>query len=376
MSSKDKAGNFLDTSRWVIDNQINMKALVLCGGRGTRLRPLTWAMPKQLVPVANRPILGYVLDDIARAGIKEIGVVISPETGRAIKEFVRDGGDWNAEVEYIMQDEPLGLAHAVKVSQRFLGEEPFVMYLGDNLLQDGVQEGIARFISGNADALIMVKEVENPSRFGVVVLENGRVVRLVEKPKEPPSNLALVGVYIFSSKIHKVIESLPFSARGELEITDAIQGLVDTGAEVMPLVLEGWWLDTGKKDDLLYANETVLASYCYNRVEGKLEDSEIHGAVMVEAGARVKGSVIFGPTVLGENSRIEGSVIGPFVSIGARAEVKDAKIKHSVILEGCFISGVRTIVHSLVGREVRITGNDEQERSLRLVLAELSEVEL
>jgi glucose-1-phosphate thymidylyltransferase len=353
-----------------------MKALVLCGGRGTRLRPLTYTLPKQLVPVANRPILGYVLDHLARAGIREIGVVISPETGPAIRGFVGDGSKWRARVEYIMQEQPLGLAHAVKVSQQFLEGEPFVMYLGDNLLQDGIGAGLNRFQAAGADALIMLKEVSDPRQFGVAVLEGDRVVRLVEKPQVPPSNLALVGVYIFSPRIHQAIAGLSFSGRGELEITDAIQRLADAGGKVVPVVLSGWWLDTGKKDDLLNANEVVLATYCENQVAGRVNNTTIHGPVTVGTGAQVNDSELLGPVNIGERVRIEGSVIGPFVSIGAGSVIENARIEHSVILERCEIYGVRTVVQSLIGREVRLKGKGEVQQQLRLLLSDSSEVEL
>jgi len=353
-----------------------MKALVLCGGKGTRLRPLTYTMPKQLVPVANRPILGYVLDHLADAGIKELGVVVSPETGRAIQDFVGTGAAWAAQVEYIMQEEPLGLAHAVKVSRGFLGNEPFVMYLGDNLLQDGIKDGLARFESDNADALIMLKEVGNPQQFGVAVLEKERVVQLIEKPAEPPSNLALVGVYIFSARIHEAIEQLSFSARGELEITDAIQGLIDSGARVVPVELKGWWLDTGKKDDLLAANQVVLSDYCEHHLAGEVENSAVREPVTVGPDTSVRNSVISGPVVIGEKCRIENSVVGPFVSIGAESEIYDSRIEFSVVMERCRICGVRSVVHSLLGREVRIRRRGNMTGGMRLLLSDSSEVEL
>jgi glucose-1-phosphate thymidylyltransferase len=371
-----RAGYFLDSGEQKADNQTGMKGLVLCGGRGTRLRPLTYTLPKQLVPVANRPILGYVLDHLSAAGVREIGVVISPETGAAVREFVGSGSRWGAQVEYIMQAEPLGLAHAVQVSQGFLGDEPFVMYLGDNLVQDPLQAGLEQFRTGKADALIMLKEVDDPRRFGVAVLKDGQVVRLVEKPVVPPSNLALVGVYIFSARIHQAIEGLSFSARGELEITDAIQGLADAGGRVVPVVLRGWWLDTGKKDDLLNANQVVLATFCENRIEGRVEDSAVYGPVMVGPGAEVKGSELFGPVSIGERVRIEGSVIGPFVSVGAESVIVDAWIEHSVVMERCMISGVRRVVQSLMGREVRLKGKGGMRQELRLLLSDSSEVEL
>lgn len=353
-----------------------MRALVLCGGRGTRLRPLTWTIPKQLVPVANRPILSYVLEHLMVAGLEEVGIVVSPETGAQIQEFVGDGRCWKFRVTYIRQEEPLGLAHAVKVSRDFLGEEPFVMYLGDNLLQDGLDEGLRLFRHSGADAVIMLKEVADPRRFGVAELKNGAVVRLVEKPAEPPSSLALVGVYIFSPAIHRAIEQLKFSARGELEITEAIQGLIEQGRRVLPIVLAGWWLDTGKKDDLLAANRRVLESFGQEEISGTVDNCRITGPVRIEAGARVSNCELSGPVVIGAGCRIDHSRIGPFVSVSAGCEISGSEIEHSVILERCVISGVRRMSESLLGREVRVRASGQSGGSLKLLLSDSSEVEL
>lgn len=354
-----------------------MKGLVLCGGRGTRLRPLTYTIAKQLIPVANRPILSYVFDHLAVANIREVGVIISPETGPAVQEFLGDGARWNAKVSYIVQKEPLGLAHAVKIARDFLGDEPFVMYLGDNLLQDGIVSALKRFTDENVDALIMLKPVQNPSAFGVAVLsEQGEVVRLVEKPKIPPSNLALVGVYLFSPKIHPVIETLRPSWRNELEITDAIQTLIEKGARVKPVIVDGWWLDTGKKDDLLDANHIVLKTYCTRDIAGVVDHSEVVDNVSVAPDARIVNSKILGPTVIGAGALIEGSTVGPYASIGAECTIRNSRIEGSVVLEKSTIIGVNRITRSLIGRQVKVQANPKKEHDLRLLLSDSSEVEL
>ena len=258
-----------------------MKALVLSGGKGTRLRPITHTMAKQLVPVANEPILGYVFQHLMEAGIKEVGVVVAPETQADVKSFLKNGGRWGLRIQYILQDQPLGLAHAVKTAQPFLGSSPFVMYLGDNLLAEGIKDYQEQFLKEKLDAFLFLKEVENPRAFGVAVLnKKGHITRLIEKPEKPPSNLALVGVYFFSPKIHQAIARIKPSARGELEITDAIQELMNMKGQVKGHILEGWWLDTGKKDDFLAANTTVLDDYIKRDICGKCDTgSQIIGRV-------------------------------------------------------------------------------------------------
>jgi len=353
-----------------------MKALVLCGGRGTRLRPLTYSLPKQLLPIANRPILAYVFDHLYAAKIKEVGVIVSPESHPAIKEFLGDGTVWDTRIQYLLQEEPLGLAHAVKVARQFLGDDPFVMYLGDNLLQDGVLPLLNLFQSERVDALIMLKRVANPTAFGVAVLDSqGRVGRLIEKPRDPPSDLALVGVYLFSPRIHQVIDTLKPSWRGELEITDAIQELIESGARVKPVIADGWWLDTGKKDDLLSANHIVLETYCLRQLAGTLKDSPVEGNVNIAATATVTSSRITGPGVIGEGVKIENSWLGPFVSIGDGCVIKNSRVEHSVILKNSVVENVFHISQSLIGREVRVRGNPDTHPNLRLLLSDFSEVE-
>lgn len=354
-----------------------MKGLVLSGGKGTRLRPLTFTIAKQLIPVANKPILSYVLNHLKEAQIKESVVVIAPETGEEVKSFLKDGGKWDLRVSYVWQDKPLGLAHAVKTAQPYLEDEPFVMYLGDNLLEEGIREGLEIFQTQKADAVIFLKEVPDPRAFGVVVLdEKGKVKQLIEKPKEPPSNLALVGVYIFSSRIHKAIAKIKPSWRGELEITDAIQELLNMGGKIYPKIVHGWWLDTGKKDDLLEANCIVLDTYAQREILGEVEDSTITGRVQVEQGAKIVHSKIRGPAAVGEGAVIEDSFIGPFSSIGQNCRIISSSLEHSVILEGSVIENVERIEDSIIGRQAKIKGNSKNRHAVRLMLSDLSEVEL
>ncbi|MEM2546143.1 MAG: glucose-1-phosphate thymidylyltransferase [Candidatus Bathyarchaeia archaeon] len=353
-----------------------MKALVLSGGRGTRLRPLTFTTAKQLIPVANKPILGYVLDHVAQTGIRDVGVIIAPETGEDVKNYVKDGRAWNIHVTYILQ-EPLGLAHAVKTARDFLGEESFIMCLGDNLIGKGFNTLIEKFESESLDALILLKEVEDPTRFGVAVLdEKNNVVRLVEKPRTPPSNLALVGVYLFSSKIHKAIERIKPSWRGELEITDAIQEMVNMGCRVSAEKLETWWLDTGKKDDILYANAKILDEYIKKQeINGETINAKIEGRVTVQKNAKIINSTVRGPAIIGQNCHIENSFIGPYTSIGDGATIMESIIEYSVILENATIKGVDRLEESLIGRNAKIIKN-QKHKTLKLNIGDYSEVEI
>jgi glucose-1-phosphate thymidylyltransferase len=353
-----------------------LKGLVLSGGRGTRLRPLTHTAAKQLVPVGNRPILFHVLDNLKNAGVEEVGIIISPETGNAVREAVGDGKSWGMRVEYILQCDPLGLAHAVKVAQPYLGSDAFVMYLGDNLIGSGIRDYRERFERSGAQASILLKAVENPSSFGIAEVDDQqRVVRLVEKPKEPKSNLALVGIYFFQPVIHEAISRIVPSARGELEITDAIQGLLDAGGEVLSERVEAWWLDTGKKDDLLTANTVVLDEWVTRRIEGEIDSrSQVAGRVQLGIGSRVVNSTIRGPVVIGENVTVENSFVGPFTSIGSNCRIVSSVLEHCVLLENARIEHVDRLEDSLIGKNSAVIKDLNARQAYRLMIGDDSEV--
>ena len=352
-----------------------MKALVLSGGKGTRLRPLTFTLAKQLIPVANRPILGYVLDQVAETKIKDVGLIIAPDTGHSVREYVKDGSEWGFDVTYILQ-EPLGLSHAVKVASSFLGEDDFIMCLGDNLLGTGVVNLVKNYKQEGLDALILLKEVEDPTRFGVAVLDGkGNVVKLIEKPKEPPSNLAIVGTYLFSKKIHLAIERIKPSWRGELEITDAIQEMINMGLKVKAEILKAWWLDTGKKDDILSANAIILDEYIKRDIKGIIDSSIIEGRVRIDKGARITNSTIRGPCAIGKGALIEKSFIGPYTSVGSNSQIIDSTVEYCVILESALIKDVPRLEESLVGRSAKVT-RISNKGALKLHVGDYSEVEV
>jgi glucose-1-phosphate thymidylyltransferase len=355
-----------------------MKALVLSGGKGTRLRPITHTMAKQLVPVANEPILGYVFQHLKEAGIKEVGVVVAPETQEDVRRFLKKGERWGLKIHYIPQNQPLGLAHAVKTAQPFLGDSPFVMYLGDNLLAEGIKDYQEQFLEEKLDAFLFLKEVENPKAFGVAVLnKKGHITRLIEKPENPPSNLALVGVYFFSPMIHQAIARIKPSARGELEITDAIQELMNMKGLVKGHKLEGWWLDTGKKDDFLAANTTVLDDYVKRDICGKCDaKSQIVGRVRLGKKAKVIGSIIRGPVVIGEGAEIIHSFIGPYTTIGPYSRVIHSVIEHSVLMNHCQVENIARLEDSLIGREARVVQGDNHSKALRLMIGDNAIVEV
>jgi glucose-1-phosphate thymidylyltransferase len=352
-----------------------MKALVLSGGKGTRLRPLTFTLAKQLIPLANKPVLGYVLDQVADAGINQIGIIIAPETGHYVKEYVKDGTEWRLRVTYIPQ-EPLGLAHAVKTAKTFLEKEPFIMCLGDNLQGQGLTTYVQKFKKEKMDALILLKPVDDPTKFGVATLDKkANIIELVEKPKHPSSNLAIVGTYLFSSNIFKAIEAIKPSWRGELEITDAIQEMINMGFTVKAEVLNTWWLDTGKKDDILVANAKVLDEYTKREIKGAVKESNIEGRVAVQENAKVVNSTVRGPCVIGDGCVVENSLIGPYTSIGNGTKIVDSSIEYCVILENAQITGVDRLEESLIGKNAKVTKN-HRTGCLKLNVGDYSEVEI
>jgi glucose-1-phosphate thymidylyltransferase len=356
-----------------------MKALILSGGKGTRLRPLTYSGAKQLVPVANKPILWYGIEGIVAAGITEIGIIISPETGEEVKSLTGNGDRFGVKITYILQEQPAGLAHAVKIARPFLGDAPFIMYLGDNLIQRPLNPFLDKFKAEQLDALILLRPVANPSAFGVAkVDEKGKVLALVEKPKDPPSNLALVGIYFFSPQIHEAIANIQPSARGELEITDAIQRLIDWETSVESCTLEGWWLDTGKKDDLLEANRIILDTQLEAQNHAEVDDkSQIIGRVQIGAGTKVINSSIRGPVIIGENCYLENCFIGPYSSIADHVKLIEADLEHSVVLHSAQIIGIhQRLVDSVIGRRAQLTVAPRRPKALRFMIGDDSQIEL
>lgn len=356
-----------------------MKALILSGGKGTRLRPLTYTGAKQLVPVANKPILWYGIEGIVAAGITEIGIIISPETGEEVKAKTGAGELFGANITYILQQEPAGLAHAVKVARDFLGNSPFIMYLGDNLIQNQLTPFLESFKQQHLDALILLRPVSNPSAFGVAKVDaGGRVLELVEKPKEPPSNLALVGIYYFSTAIHEAIDQIKPSARGELEITDAIQRLIDLQKPVEARIIEGWWLDTGKKDDLLEANRIILDTQLTPAIQGQLDSqSQAIGRVQIGTGTKVINSAIRGPVIIGSNCHIENCFIGPYTSIADGVTLIEADVEHSVILQNAKIAGIhQRIVDSVIGQRAHLGLAAQRPKALRFMIGDDCHIEL
>jgi glucose-1-phosphate thymidylyltransferase len=355
-----------------------VKALILAGGKGTRLKPLTNTLSKQLIPVANKPILYYVLEQVAEAEIKDIGIIISPETGQGIKETVGDGSRWNAQITYILQSEPLGLAHAVKTAREFLGNSPFLMFLGDNLIQGGVRSFVKEFATNKVDALVLLKEVPDPRLFGVAELnEKGEITRIVEKPRKPKTNLAVPGVYLFTRDVHHAIDRIKPSRRGELEITDTIQQLIDSGKKVCSHILTGWWLDTGKKDDLLEANRVVLDEFTKRDLRGEIDaSSRVAGRVEVGEGTNIGNSIVRGPVSIAQRCQVRNSFIGPFTSIGASTVIEHSSIEHSVILENCRISGVEHLADSVIGRSTEVIKGGQNLKAVRLFVGDDAKVEL
>jgi glucose-1-phosphate thymidylyltransferase len=351
-----------------------MRALVLAGGEGSRLRPLTHTQAKQLIPIAGQPILFHALDAIAEAGIRDVGIVLG-QTGPEVRAAVGDGSRWDVHVTYIEQEAPLGIAHAVMTAADFVRGEPFLLYLGDNVLLEGVSGFVRTFEASSPNAAILLAHVPDPSQLGVVVLDGDRVVRLVEKPREFVSELALVGVYLFDDSILEACATLEPSWRGEYEITEAIQWLVDTGKAVRAEMVDGYWKDTGRPEDLLEANHMLLATRAPS-IEGTVDAmSEVEGAVVVGAGTTVKGSRLIGPVVIGLGCDVSGSTIGPDVSIEADCTIVESTIRDSIVMQGCTVRSVAGLEASVLGRNVEVSHVDGR-GAHRLVVGDQSRIEV
>lgn len=351
-----------------------MKALVLAGGKGTRLRPITHTSAKQLVPVANKPILFYGLEAIFKSGIKDVGIIVG-DTKNEIMSAVGDGSKFGLKVTYIEQESPLGLAHAVKIARNFLKDDKFVMYLGDNLIRDGIKTFVDEFRKKKPNAQILLAKVPNPQQFGVAELRGGRVIKLVEKPKQPKSDLALVGVYMFDKNVFEAVDNIKPSWRNELEITDAIQYMVTKKFVVTPHVITGWWKDTGKLEDMLEANRIILDTFTSEN-QGTIENSKIEEKVVVQKGAQIKNSTVRGPAIIGENCKIFNSYIGPFTSIYFNTIIENSEIEHSIILENSKIRDVKRIVDSLIGQNVEVLKSDKKPQAFRIMVGDSSRVEI
>jgi glucose-1-phosphate thymidylyltransferase len=350
-----------------------MKGLILSGGFGTRLRPLTFSQQKQLIPVANKPILFYAIEDLIEAGIHNIGIIVGPN-----KQQVMDtvqSVSWDADISFINQDEPLGIAHTIKISKDFIGNDSFIMYLGDNILREGVINHVKEFEKSDFDGSILLTQVDNPKEFGIAVVNDcDEIVELIEKPDNPPTNFAVIGIYLFTSKILECVDTLKPSHRGQLEITDAIQWLLDNGYKVKSSFISHWWKDTGKPEDILHANRLILDDL-HSKNEGSVSDSNIWGRVQIGKNSIIsKNSVIKGPVIIGKNCRIENAYIGPFTSIGDNCEIMNAEIEDSVILDGCKINHSDRIVDSLIGRGVKIHKKKDFPNGKRFVIGDYSEV--
>jgi glucose-1-phosphate thymidylyltransferase len=360
--------------------EISLKGLVLSGGEGTRLRPITHTSAKQLIPVANKPVLFYGLEAIREAGITDVGIIVG-DTWQEIQREAGDGSRWGLRITYIRQEAPLGLAHAVLTAEEFIGEDPFVMYLGDNIIKDGIRDLVDEFRKQRPNAQILLAHVQNPRQFGVAELQGPRVVRLEEKPKKPKSDLALVGVYMFDTNIFEAAKAIRPSWRNELEITDAIQWMIDQGYEVIPHIVTGWWKDTGKLEDILEANRLILDSI-QGRVDGDVDEgSNIQFKVIIEKGATIRNSVIRGPAIIGAGTVVLNAYVGPFTSIYSNCRVENVEIQHSIVCESTTIldqpsQSTFRIEDSLIGKNVEIARTDQKPRAHRFLLGDSSKVGL
>lgn len=354
-----------------------MKAIILCAGLGTRLRPLTFTTAKHLIPVANKPVLYYGIESLAEVGVTEVGILVSKESWPIIANAVDDGSQWGVRVSYIEQPEPRGLAHAAQCAESFVAGDDFIMYLGDNIIPEGLQGVVGEFRRKRANAVIMLKEVEDPSAFGIAVLDGDRIVRLIEKPKQPPSNLAIVGGYVFDASIFDSIRRIKPSWRNEYEITDAIQASIERGLAVYPYVMRGWWKDTGKPADILEANRAVLEGLRPD-IRGEIDgESSLDGALVLGEGSRIVGSTIRGPVAIGDGVEIVASTIGPYVSIGSKSRIDRCTVANTVIMEACRLRDVPQIIEgTLLGRYVELVRSTEPTPLTRLVLGDQCRVEL
>lgn len=355
-----------------------MKALILCAGKGTRLRPLTFTNAKPLIPIANKPTIMYSLEKIRDAGVTEIGLVVNSENIEDFKNVLGDGSQLGVNLSYIIQEHPKGLAHAVKVSKEFLDDDDFIMYLGDNLINFDLKNFIDQFKQGNYESFILLTSVDNPSQFGIAVMEDSKVTKVVEKPKDAPSNLAIIGVYIFTPKVFEAIENIQPSWRGELEITDAIQWLIDNSNNVGAHIVEGWWKDTGKPEDLIEANRTILSTLKEQKIEGEIRsDSSVQGMVHIGKNTKIMNSIVRGPVIIGENVTISNAYIGPYTSIGDSAHINSSEIENSIILSYANISNVYIrIESSIIGENSKIFSTERKPYSLKLVIGDYSNIQI
>jgi glucose-1-phosphate thymidylyltransferase len=355
-----------------------MKAIILCAGEGTRLRPLTYTGAKHLIPVANKPVISYSIQMIKEAGITDLGIIVSPHRREEFKTALNDGSGLGVRIEYIPQEKPQGLAHAISCAQDFVKQESFIVCLGDNLLEQGIGNLVQEFHHSKANGMILLTEVDDPRAFGVARLENGVIKQVIEKPKDPPSNLAIIGIYLFDQHIFEAIREIKLSWRGELEITDAIQKLIDKGYRVMPhIVKRGWWKDVGKPEDILHANRLILERIEGEQILGTVDaPTQIKGRVVVAEGAKIIHSELRGPLVIGPGCVIEHSFIGPFTSLGPNVSVKSSEIEYSIVLEGSSIVGAGRIDHSLIGRNVEISKKDRLPEAYNMILGDNSQIKL
>jgi glucose-1-phosphate thymidylyltransferase len=354
-----------------------LKGIILHGGSGTRLRPLTYSGPKQLIPIANKPVSQYVLEDLVSCGIREVAIILGETFPELVREHYGDGSRFGVKISYIQQDQPRGIAHAIGLCRDFVGKDDFVVYLGDNMLQYGINEHASRFHEDGYEAMVLLKEVDDPSRFGVAQLDGGgRIVKLVAKPKEPQSRYAVIGVYFLRPSVFESIRALKPSWRGELEVTDAIQGLIDRGLNVGHSIVNGWWFDTGKKDDILNVNALVLDERAKADMKGEAVNSRVDGRVQISKGTKITNSTIRGPVAIAEDCLIENSIIGPHTSIGKSSSIKDSHVEYCVVLEGSLVEGVERLEESLIGRNSKVVQDVRNRRMLKLHLGDFSEVVL